>query len=128
MIAETRRYSGTTKPTRISQGIKAAVHVLLATHLCACLPERFRHEKYDCSASLNDIQNIILNKDKPGEYAKINTYGSQKTATIIKIDDETASVTDENILMTIDRKTGTITVIRGNRYKKAICKKTVFTM
>ena len=113
---------------QIPRVIVAAAHLLLTTYLCSCLPERFRHEKYDCSASLAGINTIILNKAKPGDHAKITVAGSEIMANITQITDQTAWVTYKNIQMKINRKTGVIIVVEGTRYQKIICKQTIFTM
>ncbi len=113
---------------QIPRMITATAHLLLATYLCSCLPERFRHEKYDCSASLQGISTVILNKAKQGDYAKITVAGSEIKANITQINDQTAWVAYKNIQMKLNRKTGEIIVIEGTRYKKVTCKKTIFTM
>ena len=107
---------------------KAATQLLLAICLCSCMPERFRHEKYDCSGSSQNITNIIINKAKTGNHAKIISPTSETEANITKIEEQTAWLTYNNIQMKIDRKNGAITMIQGNKYKKIGCKKTVFTM
>ena len=109
-------------------GSKAASLLLFAICLCSCLPERFRHEKYDCSGSLQTINTIIINKAKPGNYAKIVSSTSETKANITQIDEQTAWLTYKNMQMRINRKTGTMTMIQGTRYIKVGCKKTVFTM
>ncbi len=108
--------------------VKASTPLLFALFLCSCLPERFRYEKYDCSASLSNINTIILNKAKVGNYAKITNQSSDITANIIKISNKSATLKYENIEMKINRKTGTVTLFQGNKYRKVVCKKTVFTM
>ena len=109
-------------------GIKAATLLLFAVCLCSCLPERFRHEKYDCSGSLQTINTIIINKAKVGKYAKIVSPTSETNANITHIDGERAWVTFRNARMEINRKAGTITIVQGTKYRKVVCKKTVFTM
>ena len=109
-------------------GVKTATHLLFAICLCSCLPERFRHEQYDCSASLNNISTITLNKAKTGDYAKIVTPFNEAKANITQIDQQTAWLIYKRIQIKINRKTGKITMIEGTRYRKVACKKTVFTM
>ena len=116
------------KTRRVSSGLKAVSHLLFAICLCACLPERFRHEKYDCSASLSNISNITLNKVKVGNYAKITTLTNEAKTNITQIDQQTARLVYKNMQIKINRKTGEVTLIEGTRYRKAKCKKTVFTM
>ena len=109
-------------------GLKAASLLLFATCLCSCLPERFRHEKYDCSGSLQKFNTIVINKAKPGNYAKIVSPASETKANIIQIDEQTAWLTHKNMQMKINRKTGTVTMVQGTNYIKLVCKKTVFKM
>ncbi len=109
-------------------GFKVAAQLLLAICLCSCLPERFRHEKYDCSDSLRTISTIIINKAKPGNYAKIISPSRETEANITQIDEQTAWLTYQNMQMKINRKTGVMTMILGTKYRRVNCKKTVFTM
>ena len=89
---------------------------------CSCLPERFRHEKYDCSASQQNINTIVINKAKTGNYAKIVSPASETKANITQIDEQTAWLTHKNIQMKINRKTGTVTMVQGTNYIKLVCK------
>ena len=111
-----------------SRKIKAATHLLFIISLCSCFPERFRHEKYDCSGSLQNINTVIINKAKTGNYAKIVSPASETKANITQIDKQTAWLTHENMQMKINRKTGTVTMVQGTKYIKLVCKKTVFKM
>ena len=96
--------------------------------LSGCNLERFRHEKYDCSSSLQKFNTIVINKATTGNYAKIVSPASEKKANIIQIDEQTAWLTHKNMRMKINRKTGTVTMIQGTNYIKLVCKKTVFKM
>ena len=116
------------KGKQTPRGLKAATQLLFAICLCSCLPERFRHEKYDCSGSLQTISTIIINKAKPGNYAKIVSPTGETGANITQIDEQTAWLTYKNVQMKINRKTGKITMVQGTKYIKVGCKKTVFTM
>ena len=109
-------------------GFKVATQLLFAICLCSCLPERFRHEKYDCSGSLQIINTIIINKARPGNYAKIVGPTGETKANITQIDKQTAWLTYKNVQMKINRKTGAITMVQGTKYIKVRCEKTVFTM
>ena len=107
---------------------RATILLLFAICLCSCLPERFRHEKYDCSGTLQTINTIIINKAKIGNYAKIVSPTSEIQAYITQIDEQTAWLTYKNMQMKINRKTGTMRMVQGTKYIKVGCKKTVFTM
>ena len=109
-------------------GIKALTLLLLAICLCSCLPERFRHEKYDCSGSLQTINTIIISKAKIGNNAKIASPTSETKANITQIDAQTAWLTYKNTQIKINRKTGKMTMVQGTKYREIVCEKTVFTM
>ena len=116
------------KTKKAPKGITATTLLLFAICLCSCLPERFRHEKYDCSGSQQNINTIVINKAKTGNYAKIVSPASETKANITQIDEQTAWLTHKNIQMKINRKTGTVTMVQGTNYIKLVCKKTVFKM
>ena len=116
------------KTKKAPKGITTTTLLLLAIGLCSCLPERFRHEKYDCSGSLQNINTVIISKAKTGNYAKIVSPTSETKANIIQIDEQTAWLTHKNMQMKINRKTGIMTMVQGTRYIKVGCKKTVFKM
>ena len=116
------------KTKKAPKGITATTLLLFTICLCSCLPERFRHEKYDCSRSLQKFNTIVINKAKTGNYAKIVSPASEKKANIIQIDEQTAWLTHKNMQMKINRKTGTVTMLQGTNYIKVVCKKTVFKM
>ncbi len=113
---------------QVSGGTRATSLLLLTICLCSCLPERFRHEKYDCSGSLQTINTIIINKATTGNNARIVSRTRETKARITQIDEQTAWLTYKNTQMKINRKTGTITMVQGTKFTKAGCKKTVFTM
>ena len=116
------------KGKQTPMGLKGATQLLFAICLCSCLPERFRHEKYDCSGSLPTINTIIISKAKPGNYAKIVSPTSETEANITQLDEKTVWITYKNVQMKINRKNGAVTMVQGTKYIKIGCEKTVFTM
>ena len=120
LILGTRQDWGGTRATTLM--------LIFVICLCSCLPERFRHEKYDCSGSQQNINTIIINKAKTGNYAKIVSSTRETKASITQIDEQTAWLTYKNIKLKINRKTGKMTMTQGTKYIKVSCTKTVFTM
>ena len=116
------------KTKKAPKGITATTLLLVTICLCSCLPERFRHEKYDCSGSLQNIDTIVINKAKTGNYAKIVSHASETKANIIQINEQTAWLSHKNMQMKINRKTGAVIMVQGTKYIKLGCKKTVFKM
>ena len=96
--------------------------------LCSCVPERFRHEKYDCSNSLGNPSTIVLSKSKPGQFAKVTWNGQEEKANVTRINDEIAVINYKKIKIKIERYTGAVALIQGKNYRKSICIKSVFKM
>ena len=108
--------------------INAITLLLISATLCSCFPERFRHEKYDCSQNIGGIRTIVFNKTEPGEFAKIITISGEKEASITQIDHQAAILKYNNRQLKINRQTGSVTLTHTAKYQSSICKKTVFTM
>ena len=116
------------KITHSLDRINAITLLLLSVILCSCFPERFRHEKYDCSQSIGGIKTIVLNKTQPGEFAKITKTKGEEEAYITQIDNQGAILKYDQRRLKINRQTGGVTFTHAAKYQSAICKKTVFTM
>jgi hypothetical protein len=102
--------------------------MLLITGLSACLPERFRHEKYDCSSSPGTIKAIVLSKAEVGNNAKIIGMTGEQEASVEKINTQVAILHFADRQIKVNRKTGAITLIYGSKYRRMICKKSLFKM
>ena len=102
--------------------------LLLISSLWACFPERFRHEKYDCSSSPGTIKAIVLSKAEVGNHAKIIDITGEQAASVEKINTQVAILTFADRQIKINRESGAITLIYGSRYKRMICTKSLFTM
>ena len=102
--------------------------ILLITSLWGCLPERFRHEKYDCSSSPGTIKAIVLSKAEVGNHAKIIDMTGEQAASVEKINTQMAILHFADRQIKVNRETGAITLIYGSRYKRMICTKSLFTM
>jgi len=108
--------------------MQKTVLLALTASLWACFPERFRHEKYECSGSLYNIKAIVLNKAETGSHATVTSSSGEKEAFITEITAETAMLESSNMRIKINRKTATVTATYGTKYQSAVCKKSVFKM
>jgi len=108
--------------------VQKTVLLLLSASLWSCFPERFRHEKYECSGSLFNIKAIVLNKAETGNHAKIISSSGEKEAYITEITAETTKLESANMRIKINRKTGAVTATFGAKYQSTVCKKSVFKM
>jgi hypothetical protein len=103
--------------------------ICLSLSLSACLDfERFRHEKYTCSAYSLDIEDIIIRNAKAGETVTISGFQRNREGLIISISDETAVIETGDLKLFIDRKKGSVSALNGNRYRHLKCKQTIFTI
>ena len=102
--------------------------ILLITSLWGCFPERFRHEKYDCSSSPGTIKAIVLSKAEVGNHAKIIGVAGEQEASVAEINTQRAILHFADRQIKVNRETGAITLIYGSRYKRMICTKSLFTM
>ena len=102
--------------------------MLLITSLWGCFPERFRHEKYDCSSSPGTIKAIVLSKAEVGNHAKIIDTTGEQAASIESINTQMAILHFADRQIKVNRETGAITLIYGSKYRRMICKKSLFKM
>ena len=102
--------------------------MLLIASLWACFPERFRHEKYDCSSSHGTIKAIVLSKAEVGNNAKIIGMTGEQEASVEKINTQLAILRFADRQIKINRESGAITLIYGSKYKRMICEKSLFKM
>ena len=108
-------------------GQKTAL-LLLISSLWACFPERFRHEKYDCSGSQGAIKAIVLSKAEVGNHAKIIDITGEQAASVEKINTQMAVLHFADRQIKVNRETGAITLIYGSKYRRMICEKSLFKM
>jgi len=102
---------------------------LAAILLSGCINlERFRHEKYSCSHNRAGLDEIIIRRAKKGADVNIVAGSKEISGQITAITDEAASISYENINLTLNRKTGAITLADKNRYYRLNCTVSVFTL
>ena len=107
---------------------KPVIWFVIAFGLAACPAERFRHEKYVCKSVSFDLESIIVNDTDIGDEVKIIGYGNNITAIIKAINDDHIEIEANRIRLKLDRNDGTVEIIRGSRYARLACKRSIFTM
>ena len=107
---------------------KTAIWFAIAFGLAACPAERFRHEKYVCKSVSFDLESIIVNDTDIGGEVKIIGYGNDRTAIIKAINDDHIEIEANRMRLKLDRNDGTVEIIRGSRYARLACKRSIFTM
>ena len=107
---------------------KSVIWFVIAFGLAACPAERFRHEKYVCKSVSFDLESIIVNDTDIGGEVKIIGYGNDRTAIIKAINDDHIEIEASRMRLKLDRNDGTVEIIRGTRYARLACKRSIFTM
>ena len=107
---------------------KPVIWFVIAFGLAACPAERFRHEKYVCKSVSFDLESIIVNDTDIGGEVKIIGYGNNRTAIIKAINDDNIEIEANRMTLKLDRNDGTVKIIRGNRYARLTCKRSIFIM
>ena len=107
---------------------KPVIWFVIAFGLAACPAERFRHEKYVCKSVSFDLESIIVNETDIGDEVKIIGYGNDRTAIIKAINDDHIEIEASRMTLKLDRNDGTLKIIRGSRYARLACKRSIFTM
>ena len=107
---------------------KSVIWFVIAFGLAACPAERFRHEKYVCKSVSFDLESIIVNDTDIGGEVKIIGYGNDRVAIIKAINDDHIEIEASRMRLKLDRNNGTVEIIRGNRYARLACKRSIFTM
>ena len=107
---------------------KTAIWFAIAVGLAACPAERFRHEKYVCKSVSFDLESIIVNDTDIGGEVKIIGYGKDITAIIKAISEDRIEIEASRMTLKLDRNDGSVSIIRGKRYARLACKRSIFTM
>ena len=107
---------------------KTAIWFAIAFGLAACPAERFRHEKYVCKSVSFDLDSIIVNDTDIGGEVKIIGYGNDRTAIIKAISDDHIEIEASRMNLKLGRNDGSVSIIRGKRYARLACKRSIFTM
>ena len=110
---------------KILSGLLGAV---ILTSVSGCQLERFRHEKYSCQNSQLNIAEIIIRSAKKGKEVKIFGYDGERTGIIEEISSQIALIRTSDGTLKLNRKTGALSVQLQNRYSRANCKVSVFTL
>ena len=69
-----------------------------------------------------------MNDTDIGGEVKIIGYGNDRTAIIKAINDDHIEIEASRMRLKLDRNNGTVEIIRGNRYARLVCKRSIFTM
>ena len=121
---ETKRVQTQLRPFR--QGLALlAVGVGLAA--CDDLT-RFEQERYECNLNRQGLLEVDMRSTRTGDEVTVTFSDETVAAVIMESNDSIFTLAKENLIMRIDRETGTIRMTRGTRYVNIGCTRTVFRM
>ena len=101
----------------------------LGVGLAACDDlTRFEQERYECSFNNQGLVEVDMRSTNTGDEVTVTFINETVAAVIMESNDSIFTLAKENLIMRIDRETGTIRMTRGTRYTNIACTRTVFRM
>ena len=89
---------------------------------------RFEQERYECSFNNQGLVEVDMRSTNTGDEVTVTFINETVAAVIMESNDRIFTLAKENLIMRIDRETGTIRMTRGTRYTNISCTRTVFRM
>ena len=101
----------------------------LGVGLAACDDlTRFEQERYECRFNNQGLVEVDMRSTNTGDEVTVTFINETVAAVIMESNDSIFTLAKENLIMRIDRETGTIRMTRGTRYTNIACARTVFRM
>jgi len=89
---------------------------------------RFEQERYECSLNSQGLAEVDMRSTSAGDQVTVTFSDETITAVIMESSDSKFTLAKDNLIMRIDRESGTIRMTRGTRYINIACTRTVFRM
>ena len=89
---------------------------------------RFNQERYECGYNPDGLVEIDLREFKEGSQATVTFTDETVTMPIVESNDDRFTLTGPDLIVRIDRGSGTIRLTRGSRYRNVKCTKSKFRM
>ena len=89
---------------------------------------RFEQERYECSLNMQGLVEVDMRSTSTGDQVTVTFSDKTVAAVILESSDSAFTLAKDNLIMRIDRETGTIRMTRGTRYINIDCTRTVFRM
>ena len=101
----------------------------LGVGLAACDDlTRFEQERYECNLNRQGLLEVDMRSTRNGDEVTGTFSDETVAAVILESSDSTFTLAKDNLIMRIDRESGTIRMTRGTRYINIACTRTVFRM
>ena len=89
---------------------------------------RFEQERYECNLNRQGLLEVDMRSTRTGDEVTVTFSDETVAAVILESSDSIFTLAKDNLIMRIDRESGTIRMTRGTRYINIACTRTVFRM
>ena len=129
-MADARRATETKRVQRQLRGFRQGLALLaVGVGLAACDDlTRFEQERYECNLNRQGLLEVDMRSTRTGDEVTVTFSDETVAAVIMESNDSTFTLVKDNLIMRIDRDSGTIRMARGTRYVNIACTRTVFRM
>lgn len=129
-MADARRATETKRVQRQLRPFRQGLALLaVGVGLAACDDlTRFEQERYECNLNRQGLLEVDMRSTRTGDEVTVTFIDENVAAVIMESNDSTFTLVKDNLIMRIDRESGTIRMTRGTRYVNIACTRTVFRM
>ena len=89
---------------------------------------RFEQERYECNFNMQGLVEVDMRSTKTGDEVTVTFINETVAPVIVESSENHFTLVRDDLIMRIDRATGTIRMTRGSRYVNIACTRTVFRM
>ena len=89
---------------------------------------RFKQERYECNGNRHGLVEIDFRSMEVGDEIAVGFADGTRNMLITESTDRNFTLTADELILRIDRKTGTVRLTRGSRYLNISCAKSEFRM
>ena len=89
---------------------------------------RFKQERYECNLNQHGLVEIDIREMEVGTEAAVSFTDGTRMMLLTESSDASFTLTNEQLILRIDRASGTVRLTRGSRYLNISCSKSEFRM
>ena len=89
---------------------------------------RFKQERYECNRNRHGLVEIDIRQMKVGDEAAVSFTDGSEMMVLTESTDTAFTMTKGQLILRIDRTSGTVRLTRGTRYLNISCQKSEFRM
>ncbi len=89
---------------------------------------RFKQERYECNRNRHGLVEIDLRDMKVGDEAAVSFTDGTEMMVLTESTDKAFTMTKGQLILRIDRTSGTVRLTRGTHYLNISCQKSEFRM